>query len=216
MAPERKGGRGGHGTRDQNCVSEDQPSAVKHNGMNRRMLAGKLCAYAYNEWVGKWPSRTLREVFLRRWLGRFGANCGVQMGCRFLNGRKVFLGDNTVINFGCTLDGRKYAVRTGSHVDIGPEATILTLGHDPHSAEFADRGGEVVIGDRAWVCYRAIVLPGVKIGEGAVIGAGAVVSRDVEPYTVVAGNPARPVGQRQTGSGDRKFTYELYYRPWLL
>jgi len=149
------------------------------------------------------------------------------MGCRFLNGRKVFLGERNVINFGCLFDGRHFSIRTGTNVSIGPEATILTLGHDPRSATFADRGGDVEIGDRAWIGYRAIVLPGVTIGEGAVVGAGAVVTRDVEPYAIVAGNPAKKIGERgrtqelkdsrseiaATGEG---FEYELTYRPWLL
>jgi maltose O-acetyltransferase len=154
------------------------------------------------------------------------------MGCRFLNGRKVFLGVRNIINFGCLFDGRKFQIRTGSNVSIGPEATILTLGHDPRSATFADRGGDVVIGDRVWIGYRAIVLPGVKIGEGAVVGAGAVVTKNVEPYTIVAGNPARKVGVRIFGKAEklksesgnlndtslevRGFEYELDYRPWLM
>jgi len=117
-----------------------------------------------------------------------------------LNGRKVFLGERNVINFGCLFDGRKFCIRTGSNVSIGPEATILTLGHDPRSATFEDRGGDVVIGDRAWIGYRAIVLPGVCIGEGAVIGAGAVVAKDVEPYAIVVGNPARKIGERAAKS----------------
>ena len=149
------------------------------------------------------------------------------MGCRFLNGRKVFLGERNVINFGCLFDGRKFQIRTGSNVSIGPEATILTLGHDPRSATFEDRGGDVLIGDRVWIGYRAIVLPGVTIGEGAVVGAGAVVTRDVEPYTIVAGNPAKKIGERgcteelensrsQKASRGKGFEYELAYRPWLI
>jgi maltose O-acetyltransferase len=83
------------------------------------------------------------------------------------------------------------------------------------------RGGDVVIGDRVWIGYRAIVLPGVSIGEGAVVGAGAVVTKDVEPCAIVAGNPARKVGERavegRESSGERRrFEYELDYRPWLL
>jgi maltose O-acetyltransferase len=132
------------------------------------------------------------------------------MGCRFLNGRKVFLGDRNVINFGCLLDGRRYAIHTGANVSIGPEAAILTLGHDTQSPDFADKGGDVVIGDRAWICYRAIILPGVTIGEGAVVGAGAVVSRDVEPYTIVAGSPARAVGTRVG-----HLRYSCDFSPWL-
>jgi acetyltransferase-like isoleucine patch superfamily enzyme len=143
------------------------------------------------------------------------AKMGVQMGCRFLNGRKVFLGERNVINFGCLLDGRKFSIRTGSNVSIGPEATILTLGHDPRSATFEDRGGDVVIGDRVWIGYRAIILPGVTIGEGAVVRAGAVVTKNVEPYTIVAGNPDRAVGRRKQVSGTNDFAYELKYRPWL-
>jgi maltose O-acetyltransferase len=143
------------------------------------------------------------------------------MRCRFLNGRKIFLGERNVINFGCFFDGRKFSIRTGRNVSIGPEATILTLGHDPRSATFEDRGGDVLIGDRVWIGYRAIVLPGVTIGEGAVVGAGAVVSKNVEPYAIVAGNPARKIGERKLlncadlDSKAKDFTYELDYRPWL-
>ncbi len=68
----------------------------------------------------------------------------------------------------------------------------------------------MTIGDRVWIAYRAVILPGVTIGEGAVVAAGAVVSRDVAPYTIVAGNPAQPVGTRS-----RDLDYRLDYSPWL-
>ena len=101
-------------------------------------------------------------------------------------------------------------VRVGNYVSISPEAGVLTLGHDPQSLDFANRGGDVVIGNRVWIAYRAIVLPGVTIGEGAVVGAGAVVTRDVEPFAIVAGSPARKIGTRPRG-----LCYELHYSPFL-
>jgi maltose O-acetyltransferase len=179
--------------------------------MDSKIFAGSLLSFLYNGIVGRLPSRTLRSLYLRGYLARFGRGTGVQMGCRFLNGRKVFLGDRNVINFGCLLDGRRYAIRTGGDVSIGPEAAILTLGHDPQSPDFADEGGEVVIGDRAWICFRAIILPSVTIGEGAVVAAGAVVSRDVEPYTIVAGSPAKPIGTRT-----QSLRYHCDFAPWLI
>ena len=184
--------------------------------MNARILAGAVLSYGYNHWIGSFPSRRIREIYLSGWLGKLGVKSGVQMGCRFLNGRKVFLGERNVVNFGCIFDGRKFSIRTGSNVSIGPEATILTLGHDPRSAIFEDRGGDVVIGDRAWIGYRAIVLPGVSIGAAAVVGAGAVVTKNVEPYAIVAGNPAREIGLREQVDGVKEIHYELDYRPWLV
>jgi maltose O-acetyltransferase len=121
------------------------------------------------------------------------------------------LGERNVINFGCLFDGRKYVIRTGSDVSIGPEASLLTLGHDPQSPDFHDKGGDIIVGDRVWIGYRAIVLPGVTIGEGAVVGAGSVVTRNVEPYTIVAGNPARQIGERSID-----LHYQLDFRPWLI
>lgn len=179
--------------------------------MNLRLHLGGIAAYIYNYWIGWIPSRVLRGAFLKAWLGSLGGGTGVQCGCRFLNGRKVHLGERNVINFGCLLDGRKYRVITGSDVSIGPEASILTLGHDPRSSAFGDRGGDVVIGERVWIGYRAIILPGVTIGEGAVIGAGSVVTKDVEPFAIVAGNPARKVGDRP-----RSISYHLDYNPRFL
>jgi maltose O-acetyltransferase len=179
--------------------------------MSYRVLAGQLLQYTYNHLLTNIPSRKIRMAYLKPYLANCGQEVSIQMGCRFLNGRKVFLGDRTIVNFGCLLDGRVYSIRTGQDVSIGPEATILTLGHDPQSPDFADKGGDVVIGDRAWIAYRAIILPGVTIGEGAVVGAGAIVSRDVEPYTIVAGSPARVIGTRSP-----HLTYQLHYQPWLL
>lgn len=178
--------------------------------MDHRVFAGTILSYIYNHHVGRWPSRTLRGAFLQSVLGSCGKGTSVQTDCKFLQPRKVHLGERNIINFGCVLDGRRYAIRTGNDVSIGPEAAILTLGHDPQSPEFSDKGGEVVIGDRAWIAYRAVVLPGVTIGEGAVVAAGAVVTKDVPPFSVVAGNPARVVRQRNSD-----LTYRLYHTPFL-
>jgi maltose O-acetyltransferase len=161
--------------------------------------------------MGKLPSRKIRMTYLKAYLAEVGKGTAVQMGCRFFNGRKVYLGDRNVINFGCLLDGRHYYIRTGSDVSIGPEASILTLGHDPQSPVFSDKGGDVTIGDRVWIAYRVIILPGVTIGEGAVVGAGSVVTKDVEPYTIVGGNPAQFIKKRS-----RELNYTLNYKPWLL
>ena len=179
--------------------------------MNLRLLAGTTIAFGYNAAVTYVPSRRIRHAWLRVWLGRFGAGTGVQRGCRFLNGRKVELGERNVINFGCLFDGRIHRISTGSDVSIGPEASILTLGHDPQSPNFENCGGDVTIGDHVWIGYRAIIMPGVTIGEGSVVAAGAVVTGDVTPYTIVAGVPARQVGERA-----RNLPYKLDYRPWLV
>ena len=178
--------------------------------MTAKSFTGSVLAFCYNHGVGRLPSRTLRYVYLRCWLRRFGRGSGVQMGCLFLNGRKIFLGERNVINRGCMLDGRIFTIRTGHDVSIGPEATILTLGHDPQSPEFADLGGDVIIGDRVWIAYRAVILPGVTIGEGAVVAAGAVVTQDVEPFAIVAGVPAKKIGER-----NRNLDYRLDFHPIL-
>lgn len=176
-----------------------------------RLVAGAWISWLYNDLISHLPSRRLRLMVLHSWLNRVGRCSNVQMHCRFLHGPGVLLGDRTVVNHGCLLDGRRFPIQVGSDVSIGPEAAILTLGHDPRSPAFSDRGGPVLIGDRAWIGYRAIVLPGVSIGEGAVVGAGAVVSRNVPPFTIVAGNPARPIGTRPAD-----LVYLLHYRPFLL
>jgi maltose O-acetyltransferase len=179
--------------------------------MSLRVVAGSVASALYALIIGRLPSRKLRWLYLRAYLGGFGDGASVQLGCRFLNGRKVFVGERAVINFGTMLDGRRYQIRIGADASVGPEAALLTLGHDPRSPDFALQGGDVVIGPRAWVGYRAIVLPGVTVGEGAVVAAGAVVTGDVAPFTIVAGNPARPIGERPKG-----LTYRLDYAPFLL
>jgi len=178
--------------------------------MNFRLLAGGALAFSYNDLVGKIPSRAIRNGWLKMYLPDFGSGTSVQLNCRFLNGRKVHFGKRNVINFGCLFDGRIFHIRTGDEVSIGPEASILTFGHDPQSPDFSDRGGDVIIGNRVWIAFRAVILPGITIGDGAVVGAGAVVTKNVEPYAIVAGNPARKIGERS-----KDLRYELNFSPWL-
>ena len=174
-------------------------------------VGGAWAAFLYNSLLGKVPSHTLRRLYLRWYLAEMGRQSHVQMGCRFLHGRNIHLADNVVLNFGTLLDGRRYPITVGTNVSIGPCASLLTLGHDPQSPEFADAGGPILIEEYAWLAYGCLVLPGVTIGKGAVIAAGAVVTRDVAPFAIMAGNPAKPVGKRQEA-----LAYRLDYNPFLL
>lgn len=97
----------------------------------------------------------------------------------------------------------------GSHVCIAAEAVILMGGNNTHRTDwfslypFIDvieeayiGKGDTIIKDGAWIGMRAMIMPGITIGEGAIIASGAIVIKDVEPYTIVAGNPAKPVKLR--------------------
>lgn len=115
----------------------------------------------------------------------------------------VKLGKGTSLNPGCHLDGGRKGIEIGDHSRIGAHTSIYAFNHGLHAERLvkeqrvSSRG--VTIGKDVWVGARVCIVDGVKIGDHAVIGMGAVVTRDVDPCTIVAGNPARPIGRREPG-----------------
>lgn len=100
------------------------------------------------------------------------------------------------------------SVTIGSRVVINDGVGILTASHSLSDPQWRHKKAPIVIGDYAWIATNAIILPGVTIGRGAVVGAGAVVRNDVADYTVVTGNPAQ--------ISDAKRSTILSYSPVLL
>lgn len=107
----------------------------------------------------------------------------------------IKVGSNTYINRNVLLDGRS-GLEIGDNVDIGEYVKIWSLEHNPNDETHSHRGGKTLIEDHVWIAPWSIILPGVKIGRGAVIGAGSVVTKDVPPLAIVAGVPARQIGTR--------------------
>lgn len=140
--------------------------------------------------------------------------CRVQLGkhssihrcCRMYHPYRIKIADHSVINYGVLLDGRR-SLCIGNNVSISEGTVILTLGHDVDNPSFALKGAPVMIQDYVFVGSYARILPGVTIGEGAVVAAGAVVTHDVAPYTIVGGVPARYIRSRP-----RNLTYQLEHR----
>jgi maltose O-acetyltransferase len=126
-----------------------------------------------------------------------GEGSSVHRGCRVYKAHRVQIGRNSVINYGVLLDGRR-GLTIGDNVSISEGAAILTLAHDVDDPGFSLKGGAVVIDDHVFVGVRATILPGVHVGQGAVIAAGSVVTRDVAPQLLVAGVPARAIRRRGT------------------
>ncbi len=170
-----------------------------------------LLFYIGNGWIMNQPFYSLRHLFFKKLLNvQLGQDSSIHYGC-FLagaaEGAHIVIGDNSVINRFCYLDGR-FLLKIGNNVNISHYTLIHTLGHDPQSPSFAGTPGPVVIEDHVWVGARAIILPGITIGEGAVIGSGSVVTKSVEPYAIVAGNPAKQIGTR-----NRSINYKTKYFP---
>jgi len=95
------------------------------------------------------------------------------------------------------LDGR-LGLNIGNNVNIAGEVRIYTMEHDINSQTFGGSGGPVVIHDWAYIGTRVTILPGITIGEGAVVASGAVVTKDVAPWTMVGGIPAKFIRNRPT------------------
>ena len=157
------------------------------------------------------PGHRFRLLVLRR-LGRVnvGGNCAVERGVTFAARGGVTIGSGTNINRGVHLDGRG-GVEIGANVNVSPEAMVISAEHDIRSHDFAGRNRRTVVEDSVWLATRAIVLPGARVGEGAVVGAGAVVRGEVEAWTVVAGNPARRIGERPRGAQADMAVYRRWF-----
>ncbi|MGH7746987.1 MAG: DapH/DapD/GlmU-related protein, partial [Candidatus Dormibacteria bacterium] len=151
-----------------------------------RLLAIRVLNYLTNHAVSRVPSFGLRHLWYRRVLGvDLGRGASIQLGCYVwfygpgqLRRSGLRIGSHTRINRDCCLDARG-ALVIGDNVSISPEVAILTTQHDYASEDFALDTRTVTIGDHVWIGTRAVVLPGARIGRGAVVAAGAVVSGEV-------------------------------------
>lgn len=138
--------------------------------------------------------RRLRSAVARRCLDKAGRNVNIEHMADFGTGRGIELGDNSGLGLKCRVRG---PLKIGNDVMMEPEVVILTGGHKYDRLDIAMRiqGDkqtiQTVIGDDVWIGTRAIIMPGVKIGNGVVIGAGAVVTKDTPDYAVVGGVPAK-------------------------
>lgn len=106
-------------------------------------------------------------------------------------GKPVKIGKDCFIQQCCTFFGRG-GITIGDGVFIGPKCNLITINHDPNpDNRSATYGRPIVIEDKVWIGINSTILPGVRIGYGSIVGAQSVVTKDVPPMTVVAGNPAR-------------------------
>jgi acetyltransferase-like isoleucine patch superfamily enzyme len=135
------------------------------------------------------------------------SSTNISLGVDMWLGTRLTMGARSTIGQRCYIDARG-GIRIDSNVSVAREAALLTATHIPDAPNFAGRVLPIHLHQRCWIGLRALVMPGVNIGEGAIVGAGALVTSDVDPYTIVSGVPAKVLRKRRG-----PMSYELGWRP---
>jgi len=144
----------------------------------------------------RWCLNGWRRFLLKIFGAKIAVGVRIQGGAKCWQPWQLEVGENAWIDGGVNL----YSVdrlTIGAHAVVSTGAFLCTASHDPSSPVFELKTAPIAIGDMVWVGANAFVMPGVTIGEGAVVGACSVVTKDVAPWTVVAGNPAKFVKRRE-------------------
>jgi acetyltransferase-like isoleucine patch superfamily enzyme len=177
--------------------------------MHRRLnsMLGNLLFMISNRVVAYIPSHTIR-LFFYRFAMKFdvGENTSIFMGAWFDAWGNFKIGKNSVINPNCRLDTRG-GITIGENVSISAQVCILTADHDLLDLKFQGRLGSVTIEDYVFIGTRAMILRGVTLGKGSAVAAGSIVMKDVLPFTIVAGIPAKKIGSRP-----QELDYNCNYR----
>lgn len=174
-------------------------------GENNGLLAKVAERYSWQferlfiYWIGQIHSHTIRFFFYRYVQGiELGKNVVIYSNCEIRNPTNLKIGNGTIIGDNAVLDARA-GLELGENVNLSSNVSIWTLQHDYRDKDFActpEHYGPVKICDRAWIGPNVIILHDVTIGEGAVVAAGAVVTKNVPPFTLYGGVPAKLIGQR--------------------
>ena len=143
----------------------------------------------------------LRSAIFKLILKKFGKGSTIDYGTYIRYPTHVRIGEHTMINRGCRMlasfHHKDVEIAIGNHVAVAPEVCFLAAGHDHKQLNLPDTAASIVVGDYAGSGARSIILQSVTIGEGAVVAAGSVVTKDVPAYTVVGGCPARVIKERE-------------------
>jgi maltose O-acetyltransferase len=179
--------------------------------MGKQLTAGeagkKISNRIANIWLDFWllvlyeiginvPFHSIRKFFYRISGMKIGKGSTIHTWARFFNPKGIEIGEDTIIGDHVFLDGRAL-LKIGSHVDIASHVQIYNSQHDIDSQDFGAVEAPVEIADYVFIGPRAIVLPGVKIGRGAVVAAGAVVTSDIGEFEVWGGVPTKFIRQRK-------------------
>ncbi|MBI4577684.1 MAG: acyltransferase [Planctomycetes bacterium] len=151
-----------------------------------------------NEVVCRVPVQWFRHAVYRAMGMGLGQGSLIMGHTELIRPEGVRVGADCVIGRHCLLDGRG-GLDIGDHVNVSSWTLLVAGSHDLADPSFPAVYRPIRIETYAWIGTRALVLQGVTVGEGAVVAAGAVVTGDVAPYAVVAGVPARPIGERPRG-----------------
>jgi len=184
---------------------------IVRGGMNerRKRLAKNITIQMFNLIHICVPFFALKRLLLRAGGIRLGKHSTIHIPVRFLGMGRIMVGDYSVINTHCLLDNR-LPISIGNNVSIAHGTRIYTLGHDIDDPMFGVKGSPVEIQDYACIFSNVLIMPGVTIGKGAVVFAGSVVTKSVEPYAVVGGNPARFIRYRS-----KDLQYEIRHNQWF-
>ena len=155
-----------------------------------------LAMYVCNYLIANFPVWWVRRFYYKLCGVKMGKGVKIDMGAYMMAPRRLVIGEFTHCNRGCLIDARG-GIKIGNSVSISHRVVLMTGSHDMDSVNFLGRFKPIVVADYVWLGVGAIILQGVHVGEGAVVAAGAVVTKDVPPFTVVGGIPARVIGRRQ-------------------
>lgn len=172
--------------------------------LTRRLIGNLfLSYYRYSQFqVGKIPSHHVRLWLYRHvYCAKIESEAVVYFGTELRGSWNLVISKGCIVGDNCILDARRGGIELGENVNIGSNVSFYTDSHDyndPYFRASVSKVGGIKIGNRAWIGPNAIILHDVQIGEGAVVAAGAVVTKDVPPFTVVGGIPAKIIGKRST------------------
>lgn len=161
--------------------------------------------------VGFVPLHFVRKIFYMASGVNMPWNSTIHIGANFFNPSNIKIGHDTIIGDHCFLDGRA-KLTIGNHVGIASQVLIYNDEHNVHSDNYENSFGPVEIGDYVFIGPRAIILPDIKIGKGAVVAAGAVVTKDIPDFEIWGGIPAKKIGDRENKNPNYKLGRAMLFQ----
>ena len=168
-------------------------NSISKEYLAQRKQAGETCRL-FNKSPSKGNLKRIKELFLKS-----GDGVIIESGFHCDYGNQIVIGDRTFMNINCTLLDSplaNHSITIGDDCLIGPNVQLLAVSHATNPAERLNKenfAAPIALGNNVWIGAGVVILAGVSVGENSIVGAGSVVTKNVMPNTVVAGNPARQI-----------------------